>query len=62
MYDHFVKKRVFFFNAGFEKLKFCVHENQTQINFDLIIHKSKAKNLSTSKYKFNAINFLHNSR
>ncbi|MFQ6645676.1 hypothetical protein Gotur_020163, partial [Gossypium turneri] len=36
-------KRVSLLDVGFEKLGHCVRENQTQVSFDLAVHKSKAR-------------------
>ncbi|MFQ6644693.1 hypothetical protein Gotur_019158 [Gossypium turneri] len=41
-------KRGSLLDAGFEKLGHCVHENQTQVSFDLAVHKSKARSLLAS--------------
>ncbi|MBA0769992.1 hypothetical protein Gotri_018677 [Gossypium trilobum] len=49
-------------DANFEKLGHCIHENQTRVSFDLVVHKSKIRSLLASKHKFNSINSLHSSR
>ncbi|MFQ6647943.1 hypothetical protein Gotur_020977 [Gossypium turneri] len=55
-------KRGSFLDAGFEKLGHCVRENQTRVNFNSVVYKSKARSLSVSKYRFDSINSLHSSR
>ncbi|MBA0788029.1 hypothetical protein Gotri_025677 [Gossypium trilobum] len=55
-------KRGSLLGAGFEKLGHRVCENQTQVSFDLVVHKSKARSLPTSKYRFDLDNSLHSSR
>ncbi|MFQ6657882.1 hypothetical protein Gotur_027372 [Gossypium turneri] len=55
-------KRGFLLDEGFEKLGHCVRENQTQVSFDLAVHKLKARSLPASKHRFGSVNFLHNSR
>ncbi|MFQ6629127.1 hypothetical protein Gotur_007694 [Gossypium turneri] len=49
-------------DASFEKLGNCVRENETRVSFDLAVHKPKARSLLASKYKFDSVNSLHNSR
>ncbi|MFQ6649994.1 hypothetical protein Gotur_023519, partial [Gossypium turneri] len=49
-------------DASFEKLECCVRENQTQVSFDLAVHKSKARSLPAFKYRFDSVNSLHSSR
>ncbi|KAG8492047.1 hypothetical protein CXB51_015709 [Gossypium anomalum] len=49
-------------DAGFEKLRHCVRENQIRVSFDLVVYKSKAKSLLVSKHKFDSVNSLHSSR
>ncbi|KAK5832860.1 hypothetical protein PVK06_016665 [Gossypium arboreum] len=46
-------KRGSLLDAGFEKLRHCVHENQTRVSFDLAVYKSKARSLPVS------VNSLH---
>ncbi|MFQ6629491.1 hypothetical protein Gotur_008229 [Gossypium turneri] len=55
-------KRGYLLDAGFEKLGHYVHENQTQVSFDLAMHKSKARTLPASKHRFDSVNSLHSSR
>ncbi|KAG8481247.1 hypothetical protein CXB51_026047 [Gossypium anomalum] len=55
-------KRGSLLDAGFEKLRHCVRENQTRVSFDLAVYKSKARSLSVSKHKFDSVNSLHSSR
>ena len=55
-------KRGSLLDAGFEKLGHCIRENQTRVSFDLAVHKSKARSLPTSKYRFGLVNSLHSSR
>ncbi|KAG8501094.1 hypothetical protein CXB51_003171 [Gossypium anomalum] len=55
-------KRGSLLDAGFEKLRHSVRENQTRVNFDLTVYKSKARSLSASKHKLDSINSLHSSR
>ncbi|MFQ6645002.1 hypothetical protein Gotur_019208 [Gossypium turneri] len=55
-------KRGSLLDAGFEKLRHCVRENQTRISFNLAVYKSKARSLPVSKHKFDSINSLHSSR
>ncbi|KAG8503097.1 hypothetical protein CXB51_000873 [Gossypium anomalum] len=49
-------------DAGFEKLGYCVRENQTRVSFDLAVYKSKARSLPVSKHRFDSVNSLHSSR
>ncbi len=55
-------KRGSLLNAGFEKLRHCVRENQTRVSFDLAVYKSKARSLPVSKHRFDSVNSLHSSR
>ncbi|MFQ6658699.1 hypothetical protein Gotur_027845 [Gossypium turneri] len=55
-------KRGSFLDTCFEKLEHCVCENQTQVSFDLAVHKSKARSLLASKHRFDSVNSLHSSR
>ncbi|MBA0785838.1 hypothetical protein Gotri_027246 [Gossypium trilobum] len=55
-------KRCSLLDTGFEKLGHCVCENQTQVSFDLAVHKSKVRSLPASKHRFDSVNSLHNSR
>ncbi|KAG8483965.1 hypothetical protein CXB51_023199 [Gossypium anomalum] len=55
-------KRGSLLDAGFEKLRHCVGENQTRVSFDLAVYKSKARSLPVSKHKFDSVNSLHSSR
>ncbi|KAG8479118.1 hypothetical protein CXB51_029811 [Gossypium anomalum] len=55
-------KRGSLLDAGFEKLGQCVCENQTWVNFDLAVYKSKARSLPVSKHIFNSVNSLHSLR
>ncbi|MBA0783394.1 hypothetical protein Gotri_001115, partial [Gossypium trilobum] len=55
-------KRGSLLDAGFEKLRHCVHENQTWVSFDFAVHKSKARSLLASKHRFDSVNSLHSSR
>ncbi|MFQ6631150.1 hypothetical protein Gotur_009076 [Gossypium turneri] len=49
-------------DASFEKLGYCVRENQSRVSFDLVVYKSKARSLPVSKHRFDSINSLHSSR
>ncbi|KAG8472618.1 hypothetical protein CXB51_034307 [Gossypium anomalum] len=55
-------KRGSLLDAGFKKLRHCVRENQTQVSFDLIMYKSKARSFPVSKHKFDSVNSLYSSR
>ncbi|MFQ6671009.1 hypothetical protein Gotur_035690 [Gossypium turneri] len=55
-------KRGSILDAGFEKLGHYVHENQTRVNFDLVVYKSKVRSLPVSKHRFDLVNSLHSLR
>ncbi|KAG8489574.1 hypothetical protein CXB51_017804 [Gossypium anomalum] len=55
-------KRGSLLDAGFEKLRHYVRENQTRVSFDLAVYKLKARSLPVSKHKFDSVNSLHSSR
>ncbi|MFQ6634260.1 hypothetical protein Gotur_011483 [Gossypium turneri] len=54
-------KRGSLLDACFEKLGYCVRENQTWVSFDLAVYKSKARSLPVSKHRFDSSNSLHSS-